>query len=84
MLNVRSAVRYVECEDSARVHHEGDDARRYKYGDEEGGDGVEACPAVKLDEEGRDDDTNRTQRVLQKDTSARKISGEKNSRCIPP
>ncbi len=49
MLNVRSAVRYVECEDSARVHHEGDDARCDKDGDEERGNGVEACPAVKLD-----------------------------------
>ncbi len=56
----------VEREHFAGVDDERDDARGDEDGDEERRDWVEACPAVELNEERRDDHADRTQSVLQK------------------
>jgi len=55
MRNAVGALRDVQREHLARVNDERDDARCDEHGDENGRDGVEAGPAVPLDEHRRHD-----------------------------
>lgn len=67
LLDALFAVGEVEREDFARVDHERDDARGDEDGDEERRDGVEARPAVVLDQQRRHNHADGAEGVLQRD-----------------
>ena len=64
MLHIRISVGCVQTEDLARVDHERDDTRNDQDGNEQRRNWVEACPPIVLNEQRRDDDSNRPEGVL--------------------